>query len=240
MLWTIISAVAAVISTITYILTAIYVRDQLKGQQKDRYLHVTTELFTNWQDRDFMEAQLWLVHRLQETDWTNFVAKHRCDYGEIAFHRVGSFYDRVGTLVRLGFVNEREILTTIGSHAIAVWNKIEPLVREARATENSDLFRDFERMLPACHSCYVPALSPGTPVAPFSLVQPADIAKIDVATLKQKLDRSEPLTILDVRQAAHVDLDRRALPHAMLFPPDEVESRYTELPPDREVIAYCT
>src|SRR5271168_2137456 len=129
MLWTIISAVAAVISTITYILTAIYVRDQLKGQQKDRYLHVTTELFTNWQDREFMEAQLWLVHRLEEKEWQSFIAKHRCDYGEIAFHRVGGFYDRVGTLVRLGFVNEQEILTTIGGHAIAVWNKIEPLVR---------------------------------------------------------------------------------------------------------------
>ena len=129
MLWTIISAIAAVVSTITYILTAIYVRDQLKGQRQDRYLHVTTELFTNWQDREFMEAQLWLVHRLQENDWQGFVAKHRCDYGEIAFNRVGGFYDRVGTLVRLGFVNEQEILTTIGGHAIAVWNKIEPLVR---------------------------------------------------------------------------------------------------------------
>ncbi len=135
MLWTIISAVAAVVSTITYILTAIYVRDQLKGQKADRYLHVTAELFTNWQDREFMEAQLWLIHRLQETEWKTFVARHRCDFGEIAFHRVGGFYDRVGTLVRLGFVNEQEILTTIGGHAIAIWSKIEPLVREARATE---------------------------------------------------------------------------------------------------------
>jgi hypothetical protein len=240
MLWTIISAVAAVISTITYILTAIYVRDQLKGQRQDRYLHVTSELFTNWQDRDFMEAQLWLVHRLQEKDWQNFIVKHRCDYGEIAFHRVGGFYDRVGTLVRLGFVNEQEILTTIGGHAIAVWTKIEPLVREARASENSELFRDFERMLPACHACYVPALSITTPVAPFSPVQAAEAIKIDVAALERRIDRGDPLTILDVRQAAHVEQDRRALPHAMYIPPDQIEARYTELPLDRDVIAYCT
>ena len=239
MFWTIISAVAAVISTITYILTAIYVRDQLMGQRKDRYLHVTTELFSNWQDRDFMEAQLWLVHRLQEQEWTSFIARHRCDYGEIAFHRVGSFYDRVGTLVRLGFVNEQEILTTIGGHAIAVWNKIEPLVRQARATENSELFRDFERMLPSCHACYVPALSISTPVAP-RIVQPADDIKIDITTLSQRVDRSDPPTILDVRQAAHVDQDRRVLPQAIYIPPDKIESRYAELPPDRDVIAYCT
>ncbi len=240
MIWTVISAVAGVISTITYILTAIYVRDQLKGQRQDRYLHVTSELFTNWQDRDFMEAQLWLVHRLQEKDWPSFVAKHRCDNGEIAFHRVGGFYDRVGTLVRLGFVNEQEILTTIGSHAIAVWDKIEPLVRQARAIENSELFRDFERMLPACHACYVPALVPGTPVAPFSIAQPADDLKVDVATLQGRIDRADPLTVLDVRQSAHVDQDHRALPHAIYIPPDEIEGRYAELPRDRDVIAYCT
>ncbi len=239
MFWTIISAVAAVVSTITYILTAIYVRDQLKGQKADRYLHVTAELFTNWQDREFMEAQLWLIHRLQETEWKTFVARHRCDFGEIAFHRVGGFYDRVGTLVRLGFVNEQEILTTIGGHAIAIWSKIEPLVREARATENSELFRDFERMLPACHACYVPALATSTRVAPFSLVQPADDLKIDVKTLKRRMSRDEPLTILDVRQSTHVDADRRSLPHAVLIPPDAIASRYAELPLDREIIVYC-
>ena len=239
MLWTIVSAVAAVISTITYILTAIYIRDQLKGQQKDRYLHVTSELFTTWQDRDFMEAQLWLVHRLQEQDWTSFVAKHRCDYGEIAFHRVGGFYDRVGTLVRLGFVNEQEILTTVGSHAIAVWNRIEPLVRQARAIESSELFRDFERMLPACHACYVPALSIGASIAPPSPDQHKEPIKIDITTAN-RLAHSEAVTILDVRQAAHINQDGRVLPRAVSIPPDEIETRFGELPMDRLVIAYCT
>ena len=58
-------------------------------------------------------------------------------------------------------------------------------------------------------------------------------------TLKRKLDRSKPLTLLDVRQPAQVDQDRRTLPHAVWIPPDEVERRHAELPADREVIAYC-
>jgi hypothetical protein len=238
MLWDAIMAVAAVVSMVAYVLTALYIRDQLKGQQKDRYLSVTNDLFTTWQDRDFMEAQLWLIHRLQEADWQSFVAKHRCDYGEIAFHRVGSFYDRVGTLIRLGFVDDREILATIGGYAIAVWNKIGPLVREARAIENSELFRDYERMLPACHACYVPALGTRAAIAPFAIAQPDD-GKIDLETLERKLDRSEPLTLLDVRQTAQLDQDRRTLPHAVRIPPDELERRHAELPADREVIAYC-
>jgi hypothetical protein len=245
MLWDAIMAIAAVISMVAYVLTALYIRDQLKGQQQDRYLHVTNDLFTTWQDRDFMEAQLWLIHRLEETDWKSFVGKHRSDYGEIAFHRVGSFYDRVGTLVRLGFVNDREILATIGGYAIAVWNKIEPLVREARAIENSELFTDYQRLLPACHACYVPALGENVPVAPFSVVQPTtdtDVdaaARIDIATLKRRLDRSEPLTLLDVRQTSQLEQDRRTLPRALPIPPEEVEHRLADLPEARDIIAYC-
>jgi hypothetical protein len=240
MLWDAITAISSMISMVAFILTAMYLRDQLKGQQRDRYLHVTNDLFTTWQDRDFMEAQLWLIHRLQEASWADFVARHRCDYGEIAFHRVGSFYDRVGTLIRLGFVNEQEILATIGGHAIAVWNKIEPLVRQARALENSELFRDFERMLPACHACYVPALGSQATVAPFSIAQPTDDARLDIRTLRKKLARPEPVTILDVRLASKVNEDPRSLPHALHIPIDELERRHAEVPLDREVVAYCS
>src|SRR5262245_13142623 len=239
MVWDAVTAIASVVSMVAFVLTALYIRDQLKGEQKDRYLSVTNDLFTTWQDRAFMEAQLWLIHRLQETTWQGFVAKHRGDHGEIAFHRVGSFYDRVGTLIRLGFVDDREILTTIGGYAIAVWNKIGSLVREARAIENSELFRDYERMLPACHACYVPALGTGTPVAPFSMVQPDDAPRIDIPTLRRRLDRSEPLTLLDVRQTAQLDQDRRTLPRARHLPPDEVGRWYAELPADGEIVAYC-
>jgi hypothetical protein len=237
MSWDAITAVTSAISMIAFILTAVYVRDQVRGLEKDRYLNITSELFTTWQARDFMEAQLWLLHRLEETTWAEFVAKHRGDAGEVAFHRVGSFYDRVGTLVRLGLIDDREILATIGGHAIAVWNKVESLVREARRIENSALFGDFERLLPACHECYVPALGRDARVRPFAIVQPEP--RISLDQLKQRLDAGEPTTILDVRQPSQVERDGRTLPHAHLMPLDELERRYAELPPGREVVAYC-
>ncbi len=237
MCWNAVTAIASTISMVAFILTAIYIRDQLKGQHKDHYLAVTNDLFTTWQSREFMEAQLWLIHKLSETTWRDFVEKHRADYGEVAFHRVGTFYNRVGTLVRLGFVNEQEILSTIGGYAIAVWNKIEPMVREARSLENSALFDDFERLLPACRECYVPALGGDTRVSPFVVLQPAD--RISRADVLSRLDAGEPLTLLDVRQPAQVAREGRTLPHAFLIPPDEVPSRYGELPLDREVVVLC-
>ena len=60
------------------------------------------------------------------------------------------------------------VITAIGAYAIAVWRKIEPLVKEARRLENSVLFDDFEKMLPSCYECYVPNLQVSEVRTPFS------------------------------------------------------------------------
>src|SRR2546422_625828 len=149
MIWTVITALCTFISALAYVVTALYIRRQLKAIDKDRYLNITNQMFMIWQSSEFMDAQLWLLHRLRETTWESFIAKHRGDRGEAAFHRVGSFYDRLGTLIRLKLVDEQEILSTVAPYAIATWDKIEPIVRETRRLENSVLFDDFERLLPA-------------------------------------------------------------------------------------------
>jgi hypothetical protein len=237
MFWSIITAVATVVSMIAYVVTALYVRAELRQMDRSRFLQVTNDLYATWQSREFLEAQLWLLHRLEETTWEGFVAKHRGDVGEAAFHRVGSFYDRVGTLVRLRFIDEEQILSTIGAYAIAVWQKLEPLVREARRIENSVLFDDFERLLPACYECYVPALGKDARVIPFSIEQPAD--RISREELQKRLKHGEKVTLLDVRNAHQFEENPKMLPHAVHMTLDELPQRYQELPRDREVVAYC-
>jgi hypothetical protein len=239
--WNAVTAIATVVSMVAYVVTALYIRAQLKAVDKDRYLEVTNQLFAIWETREFMEAQLWLLHRLRETTWQDFVKAHRAEAGEAAFHRVGSFYDRVGTLIRLGVIPKEEILATVGALAIAVWQRIGPLALEARRLEHSTLFADFERMLPACYECYVPAAGPGSTVRPFSLEQSAApaVPKVRPAEVLRRLERGEPLTLLDVRPAAQVAAEPRRLPGAIVMPANEVERRRTEVPPEREVVVYC-
>jgi rhodanese-like protein len=211
----------------------------LKALEKSLYLQVTSELYATWQSQEFMAAQLWLMHRLEETNWEAFTAAHRADYGEQAFHRVGSFYDRVGTLVRMRLVDEWEILSTIGAYAIAVWHKIEPLVKEARRLENSVLFDDFEKMLPACYECYVPNLQVSEARTPFAAPRPAPLTTAQ--ELRKRLDHGEPITVLDVRQQAAAEGgDPRRLPGAVVMAPDAVADRWIELPKEKPVVAYCT
>jgi hypothetical protein len=183
-----------------------------------------------------MDAQLWVVHRLQETTWEEFIRVHRADYGEQAFHRVGAFYDRVGALVRLGLITHNEIVTTIGPYAIAVWTKIEPLVKEARQAENSTLFADFERIIPACYECYVPNLQVGGGrIAPFT--SEVEVPKITIDALRKRMDRHEPITVIDARKDASEP--RGAIPGSLRIPPDDVPDRIREIPPDKDVIVYC-
>ncbi len=235
--WNMINAIATTVSMVAFILTAIYMRAQLKGTEKDRYLAITNELYTLWQSRDFMESQLWLLYRLNESNWPEFVKTHRGEAGEAAFHRVGSFYDRVGTLMRLGLINENDILPTVGGYAIAVWQKIGPLVKEARRIENSTLFAGFEQLLPACHSCYVPTLSANAQVKPFSLDQP--VPKITPLEVKKRLDQGPPLTLLDVRHPSQVAQDPFTFPGAILLPLDSLPQRTNALPRDQDVVAAC-
>src|SRR5690348_12917254 len=80
MIWTILNAIATLISMVAFVVTALYIRAELKGLEKDRYLNVTGEIFAIWQSKEFMEAQLWLLHKLQATTWQEFVEAHRGDF----------------------------------------------------------------------------------------------------------------------------------------------------------------
>ena len=157
----IVNCVATVVSMIAYILTLLYIRAELRAVEKDRYLTITNQLFDIWQSQEFMQGQLWLLHRLQEQTWQAFQETHGAEVGEAAFYRVGGFYDRVGTLVRMGLINQQEILATVGTDALAVWQKIRPLVHDARRRDQATLFLDYERLLPACSSCHAPAVGGG-------------------------------------------------------------------------------
>ena len=70
--WMAINTIATIISTAAFVFTAMYIRDQLKGQQKDRFLNITSDLYGIWQSREFTEMQLWLIHKLTGDELARF------------------------------------------------------------------------------------------------------------------------------------------------------------------------
>jgi hypothetical protein len=156
--WTALGALATVATMFVFIATGLVVWYQLRAQRADQFVQGTATIFAIWMDDDFQRAQQWILYELKEQTWKDYVAAHRNDYGERAIIRVGSYYNRIGYLVTYHLLgnNDRILLDTVAGLAIAVWQKIAPLVLEARLVENSTLFQDYERMLPRCYECYVP------------------------------------------------------------------------------------
>ncbi len=140
---------APAVSAAAFIISASWLFVKLRQMQRDRFVAVTNTLFQIWQSPDFMKAQLWIIRELKAPTWQDFLHQHAGGEGEIALLRVAGFYNRVGMLVNSGFVDGRFILRTIGGTAGQVWQKIQPLVSDARAT-NPGLFADFEGLMPRC------------------------------------------------------------------------------------------
>ena len=156
--WQLAAEIATTVSTIAVAASAIVVVMQLRQAARERYFSVTAHLFEIWQSPEFHHDQLFLLHKLPSASWEDFCAQGRGERAERALHRVGGYYDRVGNLVRHGLIRKDDILPTIGGYAVAVWYRIEPLVKELRLRENAVLFENYEALLPECRECYVPGI----------------------------------------------------------------------------------
>jgi peroxiredoxin len=166
--WQLAAAIATVFSSAAFAISAIAVMLQLRQMARERYFSVTAHLFEIWQSSEFQRDQLFLLHEMPQTNWESFCAPGRGKRAERALHRVGGYYDRVGNLVRHNLIRKEEILPTIGGNAVAVWHRIQPLVKELRLRENAVLFENYESLLPECHDCYVPALAHPLEARPLS------------------------------------------------------------------------
>lgn len=66
------------------------------------------------------------------------------------------------------------------------------------------------------------------------------VARMTPVELKQKLDRHEPVTVVDLRHSLDFLPEPYTIPGAIRIPMEELDKRNSEIPRDREVVLYCT
>jgi hypothetical protein len=256
--WQTDSALATIVSSVAIVASAIFVVVQLRQATRDRYFQITSHLFEIWQSPEFRDDELYLLHKLPSRVWEEFVAGGRGERAERALHRVGGFYDRVGSLIRHKLINEDDILPTIGGFAIAVWERIEPLVLEARRRENSFLFQNFEAVLPTCRECYVPSSAEAKAAAVFA--RSASRQGPAKESRWRRIWFSRPVSLMDfwTRRIAPAEAKRRVeQEHALILDvtlksnPVKIRGAVRPTPRDlsgwlvavqmsKDVITYCT
>lgn len=156
--WQMVGALSSLLYAVTFLVSIVAVVIQLRREEQATFVSTTASLFQVWADDDFQRALQWVLYELNAATWKEFMAAHRGQYGERAFIRVGSYFNRAGYLVTHHLVgsNDRILLDIVSGPAIAAWEKMGPLVLEARLIQNSTLFQDYERMLPDCYACFEP------------------------------------------------------------------------------------
>jgi hypothetical protein len=227
--WEMDTALATIVSAIAVAASAGFVVVQLRQAARDRYFAITSHLFEIWQSPEFQEDQLLILHKLPMATWEDFISGGRGDRAERALHRVGGFYDRVGNLIRNGLIRQEDILPTVGGSAIAVWQRIEPIVGELRRRENAFLFQNFETVLPNCRECYVPEAASSTPIAA------EEPERIPPPAARRMIDKDDAV-VLDVSK----DVSDVRIRGALRGNPNDLTGWLAAIGPAQNVLTYCT
>ncbi len=67
-----------------------------------------------------------------------------------------------------------------------------------------------------------------------------EATRVTVEELKERMNRGEEFTFIDVRNPKAWGEAETKLPSAIRILPDEVEQRLADIPHDRTIITYCT
>jgi rhodanese-related sulfurtransferase len=67
-----------------------------------------------------------------------------------------------------------------------------------------------------------------------------EVTRVTVDEVRARLDRGEPLAIVDARSADAWSKATSRIPGAIRVPPDDVAPHLEEIPRDRAVVTYCT
>jgi hypothetical protein len=71
-------------------------------------------------------------------------------------------------------------------------------------------------------------------------LQDLQMVRISPEELKQKLDRHEPVTVIDLRYSLDFLPEPYTIPGALRIPMEDLDERNREIPRQWEVVLYCT
>ena len=67
-----------------------------------------------------------------------------------------------------------------------------------------------------------------------------EVTRVTVDEVRARLDRGEPLVLVDARSAESWSKAESQAPGSIRVPPDDIESHLADIPKGRAIVTYCT
>jgi hypothetical protein len=133
---------SVIIAAASVIAASLFYRFQIRNQTRVRKADLIMRLYSTFDSLDFQEA----FHRIYWTDFDDYDSAIAALEGQ---RHVGTylftFFDEVGVLLRRGLIDFDLVDALLGNSARQLWEKIAPVVAEARSrSDDPRLYESFE------------------------------------------------------------------------------------------------
>lgn len=137
-----VATVSVIIAAASVIAASIFYSFQIWNQTRVRRADLIMRLYATFDSLEFQEA----FHRVYWADFDGYDSLMKVLGGQ---RHIGTylftFYDQVGILLRRGLIERDLVEMLLGNSARQLWEKVAPVVAEARArSDDARLYESFE------------------------------------------------------------------------------------------------
>jgi hypothetical protein len=136
-----VAAVSIVIAAASVVAASTFYSFQIRNQLRVRKTDLVMRLYTTWDSLEFQRA----FHTVYWADFHDYDSAMAITGGERQLWTyLLSFYDQVGVLLRRRLIEFDMVDDLLGNSTRQLWEKVAPMIREARDRYDPRLYEHFE------------------------------------------------------------------------------------------------
>ena len=137
-----ITSISILLAAASVVVASIYYSFMIRNQMRIRKTDLAMRLYATWDSLEFQEA-FHTIYWADTRDLDSALASlaGRRHIGSYVFY----FYDQIGALLRRNLIDIELVDDLLGNSTKQLWEKVEPLIREARVrSDDPRLYEHFE------------------------------------------------------------------------------------------------
>ncbi len=145
----VLSAAASIVSSVVVIFTALAAFRQIAHMRSANEIQAFSAIVERWSAPETAASRDFVLHNaalIGQPDFRRDLAISPVPAPANQIFPVLDLYEEIGTLVNLGIVSERAIMTNYASTILRVWAASEPAIRAMRREQGGRPYRMFEHL----------------------------------------------------------------------------------------------